>query len=195
MAADDPARAHQLRCVLPAARRGRLPASRRCRRRRRRAPTTARPDDQPAAHRPTTPPLGVVDRCDRGDRRRDDRAPPDGRDRRARSARRPRRQRVVRHRRGADEAIRAADRSCGIDRMAAARRWPGPAPARTRRRGACAATEAGSYRRLRAPRGDRHRRCVRDLVPRHRASPDGCTAPVGSGRPGDRGSGRVDADR
>ena len=186
-----PPRPVQLRVVLPAARRRRLPVARRRRRRRRRPaaadrcrPVLAAGRSAPAAARP---------RCrHRGDaRRRAHRRPARRRHRRRRRARSGGRQRVLRRRRGPDEALPGAAEPDRCDRLAAAAQRRAARAPLSGRRGPTTASDGPQPRRLRVPRPDRDRRRVRRMVRRDSTPADGGAAVARSRRAGHRCAARV----
>lgn len=167
MVAHRAARDVQLRPVLPAAHRGRVPLARRRGRGVRRAATVARRRAGVADLRAQAAGTRSRRRRRRRARCRHGRGSPGCRLRPRRAARGGRRQRVVRHRGGAHQAVPGTVQPGCRHRLAAAAGWrtPGSLGARCRRTAAVA--HRAQRRRIRLPQSDRDGVRLRAVVQRH----------------------------
>ena len=183
------------RDLLPTPLRRRLPVAGRCRRGDGRHPAAARR----RSHMDELGSPAADDRsCRRGRRRRrrqPRRDPPGCRHRSDRRAGRVRRQRVIRDRRRAHEAVPDTTEPHRCDRLAADDRWRAPRAAGDARRRRTAVDVGQRRCRRRLPQPRRHRRRVRRLVQRHPAPSLGGTSAARPRRTDHRRCARLDRAR
>ena len=178
----------QLRHLLPVARRRRLPAARRRRGRRRWAATPLRRSDVVDAQRAPAPCSGPGGWSGRRPGCRSRRHPARCRPRPCWTLRCGGRQRVVRHRRGAHEALPDAVEPACRHGLAAADGRTRPRAAHGPGGGRTTIADWAQRRRVRVPQPRRDRPCVRAVVQRHPPPAGSRAAAAGPGRPSD-GSG------